>query len=158
MKNFTTPVIVRKTTLLMVIITLQIQAKAQYFPDETFDTTGIIEETLADGMDTIWYWNEDVSEQATNLRTVSGEYQFTHSNSSSQYAKIKGDSTIYINIGSIQKNVNEGLYGFHVAGIYGRKQIPNDSSAIDQWNWMSDLAPKTLRFPGGSDSKFMHLL
>lgn len=69
-----------------------------------------------------------------------------------------GDSTIYVNLGSNINDVNQGQYGFHIAGIFGRKQIPNDSSALDQWNWMSDLAPASLRFPGGADSKFMHLL
>ncbi|MBK9505555.1 MAG: hypothetical protein IPO03_09315 [Bacteroidetes bacterium] len=61
-------------------------------------------------------------------------------------------------MGSNQKTINQGLYGFHIAGIYGRKVIPNDGSAIDQWQWMSELAPSSLRFPGGADSKFMHLL
>ena len=29
--------------------------------------------------------------------------------------------------------------------------------SAEQWQWLSDLQPKTLRFPGGSSSKFMHL-
>jgi len=118
-----------------------------------------VQETLTDGMDTVWCWgyDEDETEDIENYRVASkglgyDSYDYT------QYAKVKPDSTIYINFGSTQKTINKGLYGFHIAGIYGRKQIPNDTSALDQWNWMSDLAPNSLRFPGGADSKFMHLL
>jgi len=160
MKNIIIPNNVTTALVLLFILTSHIQAKAQYFPDEEiFDTTGIIEETFADGIDTIWYWDDGISDSATiiNLRTASGNNN-TYSNNNNQYAKIKGDSTIYINFGSVQKTVNQGLNGFHVAGIFGRKQIPNDSSALDQWNWMSNFAPNSLRFPGGADSKFMHLL
>jgi len=118
-----------------------------------------VQETLTDGMDTVWCWgyDEDETEDIENYRVASkglgyDSYDYT------QYAKVKPDSTIYINFGSTQKTINKGLYGFHIADIYGRKQIPNDTSAIDQWNWMSNLAPNSLRFPGGADSKFMHLL
>ena len=111
-------------------------------------------------MDTVWYWGLDEEELETgeNYRTSSGMKKEYFSNNYSQYAKVHGDSTIYVNLGSNINDVNQGQYGFHIAGIFGRKQIPNDSSALDQWNWMSDLAPASLRFPGGADSKFMHLL
>ncbi|HNE45137.1 MAG TPA: T9SS type A sorting domain-containing protein [Chitinophagales bacterium] len=112
---------------------------------------------MTDGQDTIWYWNPDESTVEINLRTTVVD-NYDYSDNYSQYLKVYPDSTIYIKIGSNQKTINFGLFGFHIAGIFGRKQIPNDSSAIDQWQWMSELAPESLRFPGGADSKFMHLL
>lgn len=148
----------RAISLLLIFISSTSILVAQYFPEEEmFDTTGLIQETLTDGLDTVWYWGYDDPTEELNLKTA-GAPNLYSSSSSSQYAKVHADSTIYINIGSNQKTVNQGLYGFHIAGIYGRKQIPNDGTATDQWEWMSDLAPSSLRFPGGSDSKFMHLL
>jgi hypothetical protein len=91
-------------------------------------------------------------------RTSSDHKSYYSSDDYSQYAKVHADSTIYISLGSIRKPTMDGLFGFHIAGIYGRKQIPHDASALDQWGWMSDLAPSSLRFPGGADSKFMHLM
>jgi len=143
---------------LFVFLTFTNRVYGQIFPDEgVFDTTGLIQETLTDGLDTIWYWGIDEATEEINLRTT-GIYNYHNSSDYSQYAKVHADSTIYINLGSNQKTINQGLYGFHIAGIYGRRVIPNDGSATDQWQWISDLAPSSLRFPGGSDSKFMHLL
>lgn len=161
MKNPITKMRHRAAVLFTFLLIFNSHLKAQYFPDEEiFDTTGIIQETLTDGMDTVWYWGLDEEELETgeNYRTSSGMKKEYFSNNYSQYAKVHGDSTIYVNLGSNINDVNQGQYGFHIAGIFGRKQIPNDSSALDQWNWMSDLAPASLRFPGGADSKFMHLL
>ncbi|MBK9505541.1 MAG: hypothetical protein IPO03_09245 [Bacteroidetes bacterium] len=42
---------------LFVFLTFTNRVYAQIFPDEgVFDTTGLIQETLTDGLDTIWYW------------------------------------------------------------------------------------------------------
>ena len=158
MKNSNPKLVLCVFFALFVFLTFTNRVYAQIFPDEgVFDTTGLIQETLTDGLDTIWYWGTDETTEEINLRTT-GTYNYHNSSDYSQYAKVHADSTIYINLGSNQKTINQGLYGFHIAGIYGRKVIPNDGSAIDQWQWMSELAPSSLRFPGGADSKFMHLL
>lgn len=146
MKNSNPKLVLCVFLALFVFLTFTNRVYAQIFPDEgVFDTTGLIQETLTDGLDTIWYWGIDETTKEINLRTT-GTYNYHNSSDYSQYAKVHADSTIYINLGSNQKTINQGLYGFHIAGIYGRKVIPNDGSATDQWQWMSELAPSSLRF------------
>ncbi|HRF75145.1 MAG TPA: T9SS type A sorting domain-containing protein [Chitinophagales bacterium] len=158
MKNSNNKLMATAISLFLIILLTSNKLFAQYFPDEeTFDTSGLIQETLTDGLDTVWYWGIDGPTEGMNLKTEGTTY-YQNSNNISQYSKVHADSTIYINLGSTQKSVNKGLYGFHIEGIYSRKVIPNDGSAVDQWQWMSELAPSSLRFPGGSSSKFMHLL
>ena len=42
--------------------------------------------------------------------------------------------------------------------MFDNATCPNDGSATDQWQWLSDLRPEVLRFPHGANGKFMHLL
>lgn len=60
--------------------------------------------------------------------------------------------------GSAPENTNKGLYGINVSGMFDNATCPNDGSAADQWQWLSDLKPEVLRFPHGANGKFMHLL
>ena len=60
--------------------------------------------------------------------------------------------------GSSPELINKGLYGINVSGMFDNATCPNDGSATDQWDWLSDLRPEVLRFPHGSNGKFMHLL
>lgn len=115
---------------------------AQDYPDELFDTTGIVVETVSDGLDTIWYFGSNVSDTIETDALRLG----------------LNDSVITINLGSTMKPVTKNLYGFNTAGVFGRRNIPNDTSSADQWQWMSDLKPETLRFPGGADCKFMDVM
>ncbi len=142
MKNILSTFGLQTTLSLLLILTTFSKANAQYFPDEEFDTTGIIIETNTDGLDTVWYYGSDETDTVNNDALRLGLH----------------DSVINISIGSIMKSVAKGLYGFNTAGIFGRKIMPNDSSALDQWQWLSDLKPETLRFPGGADCKFMDVM
>lgn len=75
MKNPITKMRHRAAVLFTFLLIFNSHLKAQYFPDEEiFDTTGIIQETLTDGMDTVWYWGLDEEELETgeNYRTSSG--------------------------------------------------------------------------------------
>ena len=64
----------------------------------------------------------------------------------------------YVTFGGIDKNVNPGIYGFNVTGMFDPSTLPNDGTSDYAWQWLIDLAPEVLRFPSGSYSKFMHLL
>lgn len=142
MKNIFTASLLR-TTILTILIMINIsQSKAQYYPEEEFDTTGIIVDTNTDGMDTVWFYGDNLTD------TINTE----------DFRLGLHDSVINVSLGSIMKPVNKGLYGFNTAGIFGRKIMPNDTSSIDQWQWLSDLKPETLRFPGGADCKFMDVM
>ena len=89
------------------------------------------------------------------LATISKYYE----NSNSTNAKIGVlDSSIYVRIGNSVKSVNKGLLGYHLGGVFDNQTIPNDSSALDQWNWFSGLRPESVRIFSGSFSKFMHPL
>ncbi len=60
--------------------------------------------------------------------------------------------------GSAPEITNKGLYGINVSGMFDDATCPNDGSATDQWQWLSDLRPEVIRFPHGANGKFMHLL
>ena len=105
------------------------------------DTNGLVQETVVDGIDTVWYLGYD---------TITTEFE--------EFKLGILDSIITINLGSTKKTVTKSLFGFATAGIFQRLQMPNDSSSLDQWQWISDIQPQVLRFPGGADSKFMDVL
>jgi hypothetical protein len=68
---------------------------------------------------------------------------------------------ITITPGFITKTVAPGLFGIHIEGIFTPKHLPQDTDNVNfpnAWNWMADLKPKVLRFPGGGSSRWMHLL
>lgn len=121
--------------------------KAQYFPDEEIlDTTGLVQETLIDGIDTVWYIGvEEIQEAGEGFKLG-----------------LINDSVITINLGNQKKPVAKNLFGFATAEIFSRLQMPipvgTDTFSRDQWNWMSELSPEVLRFPGGAESKFMDVL
>jgi len=130
---------------------------AQTTPDDPIDTSGFEIEIVADGIDTVFYFSEAFSGDSTALRlaTISKYYE----NSNSTNAKIGVlDSNIYVRIGNSVKSVNKGLLGYHLGGVFDNQTIPNDSSALDQWNWFSGLRPESVRIFSGSFSKFMHPL
>lgn len=105
------------------------------------DTTGLVQETNFDGIDTIWYLgieDSDVASESMKVGLV--------------------DSSITINLGNEKRSVIKSLFGFGTAGIFTKNQMPNDTFALDQWQWTSDLQPQVLRFPGGAESKFMDVL
>ena len=142
MKNSSRKSMAGAISLLLIFLSSTSNLFAQDYPDEIIDTTGIVVETNTDGLDTVWYFGADatdtIDEEALRLGL--------------------NDSIININLGSTMKTVTKGLYGFNTAGIFNRKSMPNDGSADDQWQWLSDLKPETLRFPGGAECRFMDVM
>jgi len=59
------------------------------------------------------------------------------------------DSFITINLGSQKKAVQKKLFGFATAGIFSKNQMPNDTFALDQGQWTSDLQPQVFTLPWG---------
>lgn len=73
-------------------------------------------------------------------------------------ARIINSDEIGINIKNDINTINEGLFGFHIEGMFRPLILGEDGDYSEQgWDWMSDLKPKTIRFPGGASSRFMHL-
>lgn len=65
---------------------------------------------------------------------------------------------IAINLQGYTEQVNGGLFGFTLEGAFLNGHIPEDDpDNPDAWTWLSNLQPRTLRFPGGANGKFMHL-
>ena len=67
-------------------------------------------------------------------------------------------------LGGIPKEINKGLFGFTLEGNFLPGHLP-ESEVLEPgapnpeaWNWLADLKPSSLRFPGGANGKFMHLL
>lgn len=67
-------------------------------------------------------------------------------------------------LGGIPKEINKGFFGFTLEGNFLPGHLP-ESEVLEPgapnpeaWNWLADLKPSSLRFPGGANGKFMHLL
>ena len=57
------------------------------------------------------------------------------------------------------REINPGLFGVTIEGFFRPKQTPiDDEDNLEAWDWLSDLQPKLIRFPGGASGTFMHLL
>lgn len=97
------------------------------------------------GMDTI-YVIEDSTSETTGFRTGASLDCATPA------------STMSINLNKTVKTINKGQFGVNVTGMFTKSTLYGDIYSEDQWQWLSDMRPKVLRFPGGSSSKFMHLL
>jgi len=97
------------------------------------------------GLDTIYVIEDSVSE-TTGFRT-----------GATTDCTIAG-SAMSINLNKTVKTINKGQFGVNVTGMFTKSTLYGDIYSEDQWQWLSDMRPKVLRFPGGSSSKFMHLL
>jgi len=79
----------------------------------------------------------------------------------SEYRLVDSTKDIMITPGFLTKDVEPGLFGYHIEGMFMPKHLPQDTGNVnfpDSWRWMADLKPKVLRFPGGASSRWMHLL
>ena len=114
---------------------------------DTLDWDEIVE--LADtiynsGLDTVYLLEDSVAE-TTGFRTVIS-------------FKCSGGSAMNINLNKTVKNINKGQFGVNATGLFTTTTLYEDTTSEDQWQWISNLQPKVMRFPGGASSKFMHLL
>ncbi|MBK6729721.1 MAG: T9SS type A sorting domain-containing protein [Bacteroidetes bacterium] len=96
-----------------------------------------------DGLDTLYLIDDSISETFRTGTSTECLYE---------------SSPISINLNSTIKNINQGQYGINVGKMFTQSHLYDDIYSDEQWQWLSDLKPKSLRFPGGSSSKFMHLL
>ncbi|KRP10246.1 MAG: hypothetical protein ABR95_06790 [Sphingobacteriales bacterium BACL12 MAG-120813-bin55] len=96
------------------------------------------------GLDTVYLLEDSVAE-TTGFRTgISFE--------------CSGGSAMNINLNKTVKNINKGQFGVNATGLFTTTTLYEDTTSEDQWQWISNLQPKVMRFPGGASSKFMHLL
>ena len=66
---------------------------------------------------------------------------------------------ITINPGHTTKELNAGLFGIHIPGIFKPNHISEDDTYYMQaWQALSDLKPSSLRYPGGADTRWQHPL
>ncbi len=97
------------------------------------------------GMDTI-YVIEDSTSEASGFRT------------GATLDCLLSGTTMSVNLNKTTKTINKGQYGMNITGMFTKSTLYGDIYSADQWQWLSNMRPKVLRFPGGSSSKFMHLL
>ncbi|MBK8489286.1 MAG: hypothetical protein IPL48_16070 [Bacteroidetes bacterium] len=117
--------------------------------------------SYTDGKDIIFIIDDSIgTEEAMRLNNniESGNYNKGTNIINYQLIVPPPNNNILIQPRAMLKNVAMGQHGLHIGGAFDNNTIPNDSSAMDQWNWLSELAPKVLRFPSGANNKFMHLL
>ena len=70
---------------------------------------------------------------------------------------LSGGISMSINLNKTLKDINKGHYGINITGMFSPATLYEGPYSAEQWQWLSDLQPKPIRFPGGSSSKFMHL-
>ena len=67
-----------------------------------------------------------------------------------------------ITVSSIPKPINQDLYGINIEGLFKPHSLPYDGpdggSSEYAYDWLTELAPRVIRFPSGESGKFMHLL
>ncbi|MBK9506969.1 MAG: T9SS type A sorting domain-containing protein [Chitinophagales bacterium] len=147
-------------------------------PDSTYeDSTNIYQPydtsyAYSDGGDSIYFLADSILNDSTTTDTTYIEgrignfglpiLSITRNPNANATAKVgAGTGPIVCDPlwdGSAPENTNKGLYGINVSGMFDNATCPNDGSAADQWQWLSDLRPEVLRFPHGANGKFMHLL
>lgn len=117
--------------------------------------------SYTDGKDIIFIIDDSIISEDVmrwNKNMLSIDTKKPHDDSGIQNLLPPPGYIIQIQPRPLLKNVAMGQHGVHIGGMFEKNTIPNDSSAMDQWNWLSELALKVLRFPAGANSKFMHLL
>lgn len=141
-------------------------------PDSTYEDSTEVED-IYDGMDTAYSYVDGkdsiylVSDSVyTDTMYIEGRLagEVVKYKNTNNYANTKIGTGQYPFIceplwdGTTPETVQKGLYGINVSGMFDNATCPYDGSAIDQWDWLSDLKPQVLRFPHGANGKFMHLL
>lgn len=140
-------------------IKLEVKTASIVYPDSTINNvdsntlaleTGDTIDINLSGLDTVFILYEDTS--AINGDSISEEIEFR---------LVDGTKDITITPGLLPKEVEHGLFGYHIEGMFTSKHLPQDTGNVnfpDSWRWMADLNPKVLRFPGGASSRWTHLL
>lgn len=106
------------------------------------DTVSIV----IDGADTIFYLNDVVPEFSEEMRVL-------------------GENDIFINLTNTTFDVNERIFGISLEGFFlhytnteTEKAAYTAEGLKNPYELMVEFAPKSIRFPSGASSKFMHLL
>lgn len=122
-------------------------------PDSTFDDslTEIYSDTFGDtlnisidGLDSVFTLSDSIPETSDSI----------------EFRGIDITKDIGINPGGTYKEVEDGLFGIHIEGMFHKGHMPefDNTNYPDTWDWLSDLKPRVIRFPGGASSRWMHLL
>lgn len=119
-------------------------------PDSTEENT--LEDTLilSDGLDTIFVIDDGTSSGDSIPDTSALELR--------SFDIVKD---ITINPGNQLQSIEPGLFGYHIEDMFHKTHMPIDATNVNYpntWNWLANLKPRVLKFPGGASSKFMHLL
>lgn len=99
-----------------------------------------------DGEDTIYYLNDVISEEEEDARLI-------------------GNHDIFINLTNTTYELNERIFGVSLEGFFqqytntiAEQELYSDAGLKNPYELMVEFAPKSIRFPSGASSKFMHLL
>ncbi len=110
-----------------------------------------------DGLDSIFNLTTDtIIGDSIGLRTIAtglNKQKFDFG-----AARMLHPSEIGIQPGNVTKTINQGLYGINVAASFMPDAIPDyNLNSTGPLQWIVDLCPKSIRFPSGGSTKFMHL-
>lgn len=132
--------------LTMLLVFHSNQVKAQDIDTLTWEEIVEFADTvLNSGLDTLYIVDDTLNEMAGYKTGTSIECT-------------AAGSAITVNLNKTIKTINKGQFGVNVTGMFTKSTLYGDIYSADQRQWLSDMMPKVLRFPGGSSSKFMHLL
>jgi hypothetical protein len=51
-------------------------------------------------------------------------------------------TAININLNKTIKTINKGQFGVNATGLFTTTTLYQDTTSVDQWNWISSLQPK----------------
>ena len=134
------------TILLSCLLVLSIKSFSQDIDTLEWEEIVDLSDTVYNsGLDTVYVIEDSVSETAGFRTGISIDCELA-------------GTAMSINLNKTVKTINKGQFGINVTGMFTKSTLYGDDYSEDQWQWLSDMRPKVLRFPGGSSSKFMHLL
>jgi len=132
------------TTILFLFLITSIATRAQDIDTLNWEEIVELSDTLyMGGLDTIYVLEDSVSETEGFKTGTTGEC-------------LTIGTTISVNLNKTVKPINQEQFGVNITGMFTKATLYGDLHSADQRQWLSDLRPQTIRFPGGSSSKFMH--
>ncbi len=132
-----------------------------FLPDSTYeDTIIVVDDTVTiynGGLDTIFIVETDSTAEDAKIRVNAIEIVKNYGYAIQGVDPING--IIGLIPGAAPKVVNMNLFGINVSGMFEESTLPyNELHTNEQWNWLSELRPETLRFPSGEYGEFAMLL
>ncbi len=125
------------TTILFMVLIKPLLTSAQEIDTLNWEEIVDLSDTVyMGGLDTIYVIDDSVSETEGFKTGTTGEC-------------LTIGTTISVSLNKTVKPINQEQFGVNITGMFTKATLYDDIHSLDQRNWLSDLRPQTIRFPGG---------